>query len=539
MEVEAQDVAQFRKMEEHPRCALLPSPDILGTAALEGKDVTNTLGDNAAVLNWMTNCGLLNTRHFEESQMAKTKIKDWVRQNKKLSKKRYEALVNFAFNNAFVPILNTANSDCEELVFWYYAGHGLGKTNIEELRKGKWNKAIPSAIPRLDKIRYEKDYRLAVNFMPEASTRTVKGGELCLHEIGFCDLNGVLEAWITALRSKSINIEADNVVKKNKHLVLILDSCYSGTFADDLNTLAARPGPWNENECTVTVQASCSANEPTFGGYFTPLFLYLNQNPGYLEKQCKEWEKMSEDIKETYSSLPFPSPVVATTRNWQGDNNLVTRKIECQNFSMQLFCNPGFFKYCFVTWGQELIDQSSRALTEEAAGCFLKQESFEVIDFKLKKLSGSASPTEFGNTPLGLFLVKDNNSPSGDAAVCVHLHFPLNNTAQVSRINLVHQVNHPLGVLFKESGQKFKVANTKSWEAEKLIKACHDEVEKYMSGLWADVKQWNKKSHELGVNAKFRLDKHSGNRSQGLNTYLKSLPDTHPPFTHQVPELST
>ena len=459
---------------------------------------------------------------------------------KKILKERYGALVIFAFNNAFAPILNTANPYCHELVVWYYAGHGLGEQNIKEIWR---NTKKPSAIPELHKIDYKMDRNLAEPFIPDVSLRTVKGGELCLHEIGFCDLNGLLEAWIVALKSKSQNIEEDNVNKKNKHLVLILDSCYSGTFAKDLKKLAAHPGPWNENECTVTVQASCSASEQTFGGYFTPLFLYLNENPSYLKKRKDEWQEMTQETKDSYSSLPFPSPVVETTGNWQSSNDSVTMEIECQGFSMQLFRDPGFFKYCFVTWGQEQIDQSSRALTHQAANCFLSQASFQVIDFKLKKVSSG----EFADTPLGLFLVKDMTTGH---AVCVHIHFPLNDTTQVNRINLVHHFSPspPLSVLYTESGPKLQVVQTRhpwlwdsnvtvagltdtqSQEARRLVRACYDKVEAYECGLWSDVQQWNMRGHQLGVFAHFRLNEHLVKRSQGLNTYLTSL-------THQETEL--
>ena len=81
----AEDKASFREMEKHTRCALLPSPDILDTAALEGKDVTNTLGDYAAVLKWVTKRGLLNTGHYKEPQKA---VVELVGQKKKNFKRK-------------------------------------------------------------------------------------------------------------------------------------------------------------------------------------------------------------------------------------------------------------------------------------------------------------------------------------------------------------------------------------------------------------------------------------------------------------------
>ena len=521
------DQALLRAMEKHPRCALLPSPDILETAALRGEDVTGTLDDYAAILAWVKECGLLNTGFYQPAELI-----TMISLKQRLSKVRYGALVQLAFNNAFAPLLHTGNLNCEELVLWYYAGHGLGNKNIESQ-----NLSGKSAVPQLEKVNFRLLNRdLAKPFMPEHSTRTVKGGELCLHHVGFCDLNGLLEAWIAALKGKSQNINGSGPdVKENKHLVLILDSCYAGTFANDLNTRAQQPGPWNENGCTVTVQASCSFDEPTFGGYFTPLFLYLNKHPGYLNAQIKKWQEMTDEEKKEFSSLPFPSPIVATTRNSEG-SNLLVKTIKCQDFSIHLFPDAGFFKFCYVTWSQKIYG-CLRALTDDLARGFLSQASFAVLDYKLKKIS--CSDRRFANTPMGLFLVEDKTNPP--YAVCVHIHFPLNDTTCVSRINLVHHIKPHLGAIYSEEGSKIHVAKTsRPWpwksttsvrglsaaelqQARKLVRACHDAVEIFEKGRWSDISRWDMKHIQFGVKGLFRLKERLKQRSLDLNNYLESL----------------
>ena len=496
----------LQNMEKHPRCALLPSPEILESAELKGEDVTKTLSDYAKVLAWVTDRGLLNTRLY--SQQKPEEIESGIAQ---LSDVCYGALVNFAFNHAFAAIKNTFTPKSEELVFWYYAGHGLGKDK-EKIK----NLGNESAIPKLDKVSFLFERSTSADKPP---TRTVKGGELCLHQAGFCDLQGVLEVWTAALQSKSQNTKCDNDEKHNKHLVLILDSCYSGTFADDLKTLEEEGSicnPWKENGCSVTVQASCTADKSTFGGYFTPLFLHLNKDPGHLNKLIEEWRSMTDDQKHTFSSLQLPSPNVATTRNLSDIRNGPVSKIKCQGFSVKLFHDPGFFKYCFVTWSRAQSGES-RALSSSEVNQFLSQKQYKVLDFKLKKLSPEAKM--FAGTPLGLFLVEYGKAPE-NYAVCVHLHFPVNNTSDVSRINFVGmnlQKDHHGALIYAAEKPKLTVKNNPN--VMKLIAACRAEVDSHDESLWVDVSKWKMTNNEPGVKGMFRLQV----RSEEFQKYLDGM----------------
>ena len=122
---------------------------------------------------------------------------------------------------------NPASPELEELVFWYYAGHGLGKEAAQKLSY--------SSTPNLTGL-VDSDYHAVANeFVTES--RKVKGGELCLHKVGFCDLYGLLKPWIAAVKAPSSNpngSKKEKKDKKNKHLIIILDSCYSGIIAEEL-----------------------------------------------------------------------------------------------------------------------------------------------------------------------------------------------------------------------------------------------------------------------------------------------------------------
>ena len=291
---------QFKEWENHPCCVLLPSPEKLDTSMNSpGTDVTDTLEDFQRIKNWAKENKLLNTGFSDYRE----------RQDKQLEKSSFKSLVQLAFSTAFVAMRNTRNPDLEELVFWFYTGHGLGKETAKTLEY--------LSTPCLSNVDLNHNYHDdAIVFDFVQKERKVQGGELCLHMGGFCDLYGLLKPWIAAVKSESINAPGQ---KKNKHLVVILDSCHSGIIAQELKEFEKQVRKKDESflkENSVTIQAACGPNERTFGGYFTPPFLYLNdpQNKKLLEQLRKSWKQMTDEKKDEYRSIELPSPMVVTTR---------------------------------------------------------------------------------------------------------------------------------------------------------------------------------------------------------------------------------
>ena len=291
---------QFKEWENHPCCVLLPSPEKLDTSMNSlGSDVTDTLEDFQRIKNWARENKLLNTGFSDYRE----------RQDKQLEKSSFKSLVQLAFSTAFVAMRNTRNPDLEELVFWFYTGHGLGTETAKTLEY--------LSTPCLSNVDLNHNYHDdAISFDFLQKERKVQGGELCLHMGGFCDLYGLLKPWIAAVKSESINAPGQ---KKNKHLVVILDSCHSGIIAQELKEFEKQVRKKDESflkENSVTIQAACGPNERTFGGYFTPPFLYLNdpQNKKLLEQLRKSWKQMTDEKKDEYRSIELPSPMVVTTR---------------------------------------------------------------------------------------------------------------------------------------------------------------------------------------------------------------------------------
>ena len=311
---------------KHPRFAIIPSPEKLNVSYNSpGRDATNTQRDFNDVWQWAKQAGFLNTEFHTEAMIAADR-------GEQLEKPVYKSLINL--RNTEAPISETRFPAGEEMVLLYYAGHGLNK---EALPDGQ------SASPYLDKVGLTNTFKYFED-------RTVKGGELCLHDVGFCDLKGLLTPWIEAVTKESSNAPG---VRKNKHLVVIADSCYSGVLAQDLEELPIEESPWKEfkeNGCTVTVQSACGSDEPTFGGYFTPVFIHLNKNPQVLQELKSKWSPGSTDTKNKLRQhRSLPSPQVAPIRQLTQENDPTMVVSHGENFKLTLFHDPGFFKFCYKT----------------------------------------------------------------------------------------------------------------------------------------------------------------------------------------------
>ena len=546
MQVErnAPEDQQFKEWENHPCCVLLPSPEKLDTSMNSpGSDVTDTLEDFQRIKNWAKENKLLNTGFSDYRE----------RQDKQLEKSSFKSLVQLAFSRAFVAMRNTTrNPDLEELVFWFYTGHGLGK----EIAKTLEYLSTP-CLSNVDLNHNYHDDSIVFDFVQKE--RKVQGGELCLHMGGFCDLYGLLKPWIAAVKSESINSPGQ---KKNKHLVVILDSCHSGIIAQELKEFEKQVRKKDESflkENSVTIQAACGPNERTFGGYFTPPFLYLNdpQNKKLLEQLRKSWKQMTDEKKDEYRSIELPSPMVVTTRASlqgtkeqaqpppaqggtvnpqpppaQGDTvdpqpQNVTMEINVQNFKLTLFPDAGFFKFCSLKVFQYQQAKALEPLVKERAlyratvEAFMKSKSFKVLDYKLNTYTGTGPADKNAGSPKGLFLLDDPHNPG--FAVCAHVHFKAGSTDvnDVQRINLVHHKRPPGRCIeYVEDGGKFRVNIDKTADAAReLVKACRQYVDTNEPGRWNNLSQWNMTGSQLSVNGKFRLNE----RSAWEQSYLTSI----------------
>ena len=498
----------------------------------------------------------------------------WGRKSKILS---YPATTTFdsKVKIAFHPLFEISHP-----TFLYYVGHGLDKEKASELHY--------SASPRLDELMarfvryrdrpdYDPLFHVLDTLKEKCDGRKVKGGELFLHQFGFCDLYGLLKFWCAGV-CDYVNVHDDcypslNFGKTwfpedeerwvsedeeqwfledeepwvpnlfNSQLVVILDSCYSGEVAQQLHDFVSdirEKVPTPPDGINITIQAACGTDERTFGGYFTPVFTYLNdpENEEVLEKWKDEWKKMTEEARSNYKSLDLPSPMVVTTLPARNDT---TMKFTFQgNFGLYtnvtLFPDAGFFKFCFVKvhrhQDKTLFEGQDRVLNDKLVTRFMRRRQFNVIDYKLKIMGGSPGPDRpYAGNPLGLFLLDDPHD--GDKVICAHIHFDKRDTSRYSRVNLVHHKRPPFGsksLLHYEDHDglsqtalkynKYKKKVTLDRCTHQLVEACRQFVQEDEMGRWEDVSRWNMTEEDVSVKRKFRMVQE---RSAWEDNYLKYI----------------
>ena len=497
-----QDVEVQEELIKHPYCGIIPSPDKLERSYnVPGEDLVNTRKDFEVVFDWLKS-------KFPNAFFSKD-IEAAAKADKHLDAVVFKSAIRFAFQ-AFDSIRhNTGYPEAEQMVLLYYTGHGLSEEGASELKTANPNGM--SSSPLLEKVGYTNPEE----YFSDARDRTVKGGELCLHEVGYCDLRGLLQPWIAAVKQTSTNPDG---IKKKKHLVIIADSCYSGKLVDDLTEIKGTIGPWNKNDCTVTVQSACSSGEVTLGGYFTPCFVHYSKNQEELQLLIGEWNKNSVFVKNAYREINLPSPQLETTGSLpEGADDSPVLMLSFQGFDLRLFRDPGFFKFCYVKYSGAL--GPPRALNGDTVNTLLENPArFDILDYKLKTMA-------INDTPLALVLV--DNPADNEHVICVHIHFRYRDNTEldnVSRVNLVeHERPEYPSLLFlgvSETGPKLQLNPREDADRyEALVRQCKEYVENKQPGRWRDISWWNMRNNQLGVNHMFRMQE----RSAWMNQYLQEV----------------
>ena len=501
-----QDEEILRELARHPCCGIIPSPEKLERGENSpGEDETNVRGDFNLVWEWLTSSEFLNTRFYDL-------IREAVGAGDQLEERSFNSAIRFSFQ-ASDPIRNTGFPEEEEMVLLYYAGHGL---NVEGARRlNRANPDAQSSSPLLEKVGYSHPEEYFAAAQPHLTpNRYVKGGELCLHHVGFCDLQGLLKPWIAAVEKESTNSSGE---KKKKHVIIIADSCYSGKLIEDLAKLNQSPGPWNKNDCTVTVQSASSSDEKTYGGYFTPCFVHYNkpENRDELEQLIEKWKSKIEIEKDAYRATNAPSPQLATTKPENfGDENDPVLKLSLQGFQVCLFRDAGFFKFCHLKHSGALPgEELPRALDDDTLKTFLEQYPFKIDDYKLTKTRNGV--------PKALFLVC--NPDDDKSVICAHIHFKNSHTTELENVSGVHLVQHKRptypGLLFLVVNDSNPHTSLTPSKYERLVRECKDHVIAKEPERWADVTKWNMKNNQMGYHHVCKMEE----RSRWMDDYLKKI----------------
>eukprot|EP01012_Entosiphon_sulcatum_P024891 TRINITY_DN30165_c0_g1_i1.p1 TRINITY_DN30165_c0_g1~~TRINITY_DN30165_c0_g1_i1.p1 ORF type:complete len:464 (+),score=52.95 TRINITY_DN30165_c0_g1_i1:24-1394(+) len=439
----AEEAQFFRRMEQHPRCALLAAPEFIG-----GEDKIATDVDHAVVKDWLKyKLNALNLPFFTFPSDASS-FTD----------------VN-AVSLAFYSIQNTADPACHESLIWYYTGHGR-------------------------------------------SAAAQRPGELSLLHKGWLPLKDLVSKWLRVITAHSINCAEP---KSNKHLIVVLDSCFSGKLAEltfeDPDVIHWMQGI-AEMGCSLVVQAA--SDQLTYSGYFTPVFVAL-QDPAVSAYLFSCYSQQRLD------TLGADTPTPGVWINGIKDPNPVIGR-PVQNGEVFLFGCPKFFAFCAgqLLWGlgparpagpvrpkpSPYLQSWLEILSERHS------DRFSLVDYKLM------------GHPMALILLRDSRAPNSQERLCVHIHFAPNSTHYVTRINFAsHTLQNGLWLDTTGARQplecKFDMDDTSESIRSDLQRQAHRVCNAYRTRvtipIWGEIRNWDKKPGDLGA---FGLMK--AKQSQGM-----------------------
>ena len=163
-------------------------------------------------------------------------------------------------------IKNTFYPDATELCIFYYSGHGLKSTGLLELHSIQVSAA------------------------------------------------DIINHWFQALMDPKSNNCRGEIKRINKHLVLILDSCFSGVLIDECKLYADKL----PEGCSITIQAS-SGDCGSYAGLFTPTF-FLIQDELFFE----DAQRCFNGLDETVSGFLNPCCGLRTSESLKIQNYHLT-----------------------------------------------------------------------------------------------------------------------------------------------------------------------------------------------------------------------
>ena len=508
---------------------------------IKGEDMTKTVTDFSNFVEWS----------IERQFFAANEYKYFDEDGVCYHETYYAIIKQLAFNPA--RMFNRADLDKTEYAIWYYSGHGL-HTDVVNISK-------PSGF----NLHHDKNSSVGVNEYMKAMCerseqpwRYLQGGELPFQRYGFFDFHMLVDFLQTA-------ITLDGRQCKNRHILVVLDSCYSGKFGKRLEKWMNSKDyeeVWKRNNCSLTIQTAASEKEPTYGGYFTPLFILL-QDETFREAKRNQWVSMSSEFDDIYDELPSPQLYSTDDTISKSEEPLVKLN------EVWLVKNPNFFKMCYVLDPQNVDLQGIRTLTQQQIDMIYDRTNVDVIDFKLKTIEKDPI---FKDSPMGLFLMSNQ--------ICVHVHFQFQDTSQVGRINVQeyticpnsHQVvldsfkfpllklktkHNPVPVYWNwERNEYYKWNdNTTIIDAEgvsmpststmraigELLEECKRFVESKQI-TWEDIEDWKMDGTDISINGMFRCSlQRSSELMENLSAmkYIEHPNDTYHELWRSANDLET
>ncbi|CAF1456180.1 unnamed protein product [Adineta steineri] len=251
--------------------------------------------------------------------------------------------------------------------FVYITGHGLSERIVSQLKNREIKIddihrkiKIISDHDAYQEFLYDDDHNI-IDHKPKFDLDNLDPGDI-IGYTQFISFYTLINEFMDACLKISRN---EPTLKLNKHLVIVVDSCYSGNwintpslYGSSTNPLAFTLGPFrsfqNGTNISITIQTSAGMDDTSesFGYYFTPLFVKLQQ---LSEK------KLSDLIDGKYEQQPkfYRLHTIDTNdgSTYYEQDNIADTQFIYHNDQVRLrFFNNGAFFTFFANQFKSLIE---------------------------------------------------------------------------------------------------------------------------------------------------------------------------------------
>ncbi|CAF1319868.1 unnamed protein product, partial [Rotaria sordida] len=180
---------------------------------------------------------------------------------------------------------SSISNDCvwNAVLVIYLTGHGLSKEQSERLANWRLNKSIGDQHSQYAPypISQNRDWQLR------------KFGEI----IGFAEFLSC-EDFYSEYHHDCEDQFGNEITKPHDyHIVLIVDSCFSGTWLSELREHASRNDDYPQNmSVTIQTSAGSESTDYSYGHFFTPLFVKLQHAD--LDKYITDFNQLDPQEKD-------------------------------------------------------------------------------------------------------------------------------------------------------------------------------------------------------------------------------------------------
>lgn len=343
----------------------------------------------------------------------------------------------------------------------YLISHGLSNGMADQLH----------ANPADDKLKKSKCWRWALNDC-EASFRKTPGrvtseakmGDLVVFSSGFLTPEWVVE-----------QLREHDQCGTGSTIVLVIDSCYSGTWRERISSLVGCL------TCTrVLLQTAAAHDEEAYGYFFTPLFLELQKAT---EEEIEEVKRIPRnDISEVPQMPTFYDSKNDSKKDSSADDFV---QVEIQDLKFRFFNHPVFFCKFAYHFASKAFGAVARGIPEADLQRFFQSFGtpfLRIQCFKLKVHKGH-------HTPMAFFLTEWHGN-----VYYLHLHFDNFQQLRLTGISHAEVRQKEFGIYAYEevlSTLKRINCNMRDWplKTDQILSACEDFVRNHKIN-WKDENSW-------------------------------------------------